>query len=159
MIHILNKFSWDNIILDAKVIIADTLWTYEKVSSQLEYVTNHDLNLGKKTIQKMYLNSHDELVFQFYFGLLIVSKDGIKSVFDEQVLNNGYVYPNPTQDIIFIRNSDKFEKYLIYDLIGRVVQSGVYNHKSIEVNKLPSGNYFVKLTNNFNYFISQFIKF
>ncbi|MEM9050846.1 MAG: phospholipase D-like domain-containing protein, partial [Bacteroidota bacterium] len=57
------------------------------------------------------------------------------------------IYPNPSLDMIFIRNSNDvvFNKYQITDLQGRVIDLGILRSNQIYVNELPEGIYLLNL--------------
>ena len=55
-------------------------------------------------------------------------------------------FPNPTTDIISIgRNYNDQFTYNIYNSLGSIVSSGKY-YNQVDVSKLPSGTYFLILT-------------
>lgn len=53
------------------------------------------------------------------------------------------VYPNPTQEILFVSGTKKDDEYKVYDIYGRTVLSGKMSNHSILVKGLPSGAYFL----------------
>ncbi|SEJ69073.1 Por secretion system C-terminal sorting domain-containing protein [Dyadobacter koreensis] len=56
------------------------------------------------------------------------------------------VYPNPTVDVLKIRDFSQVTKVLIYDMNGRaVIESGVSNTGEISVRNLASGIYLVRV--------------
>ncbi|WP_158676792.1 T9SS type A sorting domain-containing protein [Pukyongia salina] len=55
------------------------------------------------------------------------------------------VYPNPVEHILMIRSINVEFNYEIYDVNGRMVTSGKSTNSGIEVGKLDSGTYFIKL--------------
>lgn len=55
------------------------------------------------------------------------------------------LFPNPTSEIIFIRNGDLIEEYHIFNLQGQEVQRGVKNAQIISLIDLPIGTYFIEL--------------
>lgn len=155
----LTQISWDDILIKPKLIISnDTIWTKEKIDDRLNV-------LAKDTITssifptELFLNSKDEIIFNFFFGLLIVEKDKIRRILDKDVVGDGLVYPNPASNKIYIRNSEEYENFIIFDYLGKIVQNGNLSHSSIDVSNLQQGNYFVRLTNKSKFFIAPFIKF
>jgi hypothetical protein len=62
------------------------------------------------------------------------------SIFDEIQL-----FPNPTSEIIFIRNGDAIESYKIIDMKGQTVQSGIQNAQIISLIDLPIGFYWIEM--------------
>jgi len=79
--------------------------------------------------------------------IITLSTLGIEDV----LLNNNLsIYPNPASDFITIKlnNSDK-EKIQIYDIMGRLVKEvSISNNQKLDISKLSSGVYFVRLNNN-----------
>ena len=63
-------------------------------------------------------------------------------------LTNVNLYPNPSTDFININSAGTIEKYLIYDLTGRVVKNSNPNSNNfiIDITSLNKGIYFVKLS-------------
>lgn len=59
------------------------------------------------------------------------------------------VYPNPTQDVAYIKNLDieTFE-YNIYDFESKLIKQSVSNNKAMDFSNLPTGLYIVKITVN-----------
>ena len=59
------------------------------------------------------------------------------------------VYPNPTTDIISVKNgtrSNETMTYVVTDIMGRTVQLGeMTNNTDIDVNYLAPGTYFLKM--------------
>jgi hypothetical protein len=60
------------------------------------------------------------------------------------------VYPNPAQDILYIKGLDPGEKYqlLIYDVTGRIILTEKITSASVDIHQLTSGLYFYKIENN-----------
>lgn len=55
------------------------------------------------------------------------------------------LFPNPTSEIIFIRNGDMIDSYQVIDMQGRVVQTGVKNAQVISLIDVPVGYYFIEM--------------
>lgn len=55
------------------------------------------------------------------------------------------LFPNPTSEIIFIRNGELIDSYTIFNLQGQEVQSGIKNAQIISLIDLPIGYYFIEL--------------
>lgn len=55
------------------------------------------------------------------------------------------LFPNPTSEIIFIRNGELIDSYRIFDLQGRMVQEGNKNAQVISLIDLPIGNYIFEM--------------
>lgn len=61
----------------------------------------------------------------------------------------GYVYPNPANDIVYLKNINNLENktYKIYDLLGRLIDQGKITDNSIHIEELKQGNYIIVLNN------------
>ena len=71
--------------------------------------------------------------------------ENVLSVEDQGSLEGSYLYPNPTQDLVYTTAINASE-YVIYDFLGRKVSSGLINqNKSINLNKLKNGLYFITI--------------
>ncbi|PZU90983.1 MAG: hypothetical protein DI529_01880 [Chryseobacterium sp.] len=58
------------------------------------------------------------------------------------------IYPNPSSDLIYLKSKEQLSgnKYIIYDLVGREILTGVLDSKQeIKINLLPKGNYILKI--------------
>ncbi|WDF48444.1 M4 family metallopeptidase [Chryseobacterium sp. KACC 21268] len=58
------------------------------------------------------------------------------------------IYPNPVKDVIHIKSDDSGElSYQVYNATGQIVLNGKSSDKTINAQKLTSGNYVLELTN------------
>lgn len=64
---------------------------------------------------------------------------------DEQIQNNLTVYPNPTNDIIYIPEQYNQAIYKIYSISGQLVNIGMINKQEINLSKLTAGIYILKI--------------
>lgn len=55
------------------------------------------------------------------------------------------IFPNPTSEILFIRNGELIDSYTLYNLQGEIVQKGKNEAQIISLIDLPIGNYFLVL--------------
>lgn len=67
------------------------------------------------------------------------------------------IYPNPTNNILFIEGNQKSINIHIYNLIGKKVLSKI-NSNEIDVKLLPSGIYIIKISDGLSQTIRKFIK-
>lgn len=58
------------------------------------------------------------------------------------------VYPNPSSDMIYFDSTEKIDAIDIYDVRGKLVMSCLNTSQSINISKLNSGIYFVKVSLN-----------
>ena len=69
---------------------------------------------------------------------------------EDMTMNPVKIYPTIAEDIVTITGGD-FSKIQIYDTMGRMVLEAKMNSKSINIEKLASGKYFIRLTDtNYN---------
>ena len=73
---------------------------------------------------------------------------------------NSLIYPNPVKDMLFVKSEKEFTSYSIYTMAGQMVFSEkISGATSVNVSRLPVGNYLLKLTDkNGNVENTQFIK-
>jgi hypothetical protein len=62
----------------------------------------------------------------------------------ENALSDYLVYPNPSEGIFNIKNSEKFSEYSVVNQLGQIILSG-YSASSIDATELESGMYILKL--------------
>lgn len=70
------------------------------------------------------------------------------------------IYPNPVNEKLLINNQDDFQELAIVNMQGIVVKKQQLNsfQNTVSLNTLPSGIYFVLLSNQKNRFIKKIIK-
>jgi len=76
---------------------------------------------------------------------------------DDQYLTNISIYPNPTNDKLFIQGLSDATKVSIYNVLGKLVLSQTIS-KEIDVNNLQSGIYIIKITDEQKEIVRKFIK-
>jgi uncharacterized repeat protein (TIGR01451 family) len=80
---------------------------------------------------------------------------------DENVVKNSLkVYPNPSQDKLFIENLSQFNKVEITNTLGRVIlhQEVKAGTAYLSIKALPAGVYFLNATNDKGTYSQKFIK-
>ncbi|HEY8402957.1 MAG TPA: T9SS type A sorting domain-containing protein [Cytophagaceae bacterium] len=69
------------------------------------------------------------------------------------------VYPNPSQDKIYINNEIFSADYYIYDAKGTLINKGEYNDMNgIPVSSLETGQYIIRLKDRDKEWMGRFIK-
>ncbi len=69
------------------------------------------------------------------------------------------IYPNPSSDRIHIITSQSLNSFIIYDTTGKVVLQDAVSNEQIDISKLHSGLYFLKLyTNDGHHKTIRFVK-
>jgi hypothetical protein len=71
---------------------------------------------------------------------------------------NVSIYPNPVQDILYIKSSEEIIKAEIYDASGRILNTTGVKTNSVNVAELAKGNYIIKLFTKDKTMILKFIK-
>jgi len=68
------------------------------------------------------------------------------------------IYPNPTNDKLTIESDYDLTSYQIVDLRGKVIMSNDFISKTIDINQLKTGVYFIKIVANNKIIIKKFVK-
>ena len=71
---------------------------------------------------------------------------------------NVSIYPNPVQDILYIKSEKEIIKAEIYDASGRILNATGVKGNSVNVAELAKGNYIIKLFTKDKTMIQKFIK-
>ena len=58
------------------------------------------------------------------------------------------VYPNPANDVVFIRGTEGMANITMFDVQGRVVKQVSTQSNTVQVSDLPSGMYMIRIENN-----------
>ncbi|MDV6169583.1 T9SS type A sorting domain-containing protein [Flavobacterium sp. DG1-102-2] len=79
---------------------------------------------------------------------------------NNNALNQFSVYPNPTSDMLYLANADELavENISVYDISGKAVLSQNSAANQIDVEQLPQGMYFLKITTGNGTANHKFIK-
>jgi hypothetical protein len=69
------------------------------------------------------------------------------------------LFPNPVQNELFFTSESIFENYQIFDLTGKLLQSGILSEtQNIAVQSLPKGLYVLQLENSNTQVVNKFVK-
>ena len=79
------------------------------------------------------------------------------SVDDEILENSLKLYPNPTDNTLFIKGNKNLMKVSVYNMLGKEVLSKM-NTNNIDVNVLPKGVYIIKISDDVGQINRKFIK-
>jgi len=102
----------------------------------------------------------------FCVGTTRVVATTTKGTVNAIALNNLNLYPNPTTNILNIGYKIKEGSSIstsILDIAGRVIKTKSFNHDiksgklQLDVNRLPRGSYFLKITENNNSVVKKFV--
>jgi hypothetical protein len=97
-----------------------------------------------------------------YYNILWFQKgsDTSTSANDEIQKNNELqVYPNPTNDFLYVSLSEQTTQYQIFNLSGRMVQQGFLDSNKINCSSLQSGVYVLNIYSQRESYLSKFIKY
>lgn len=72
--------------------------------------------------------------------------------------DNVSIYPNPVQDILYIKSGEEIIKAEIYDASGRILNSTGVKANAVNVADLAKGNYIIRLFTKDKTMIQKFIK-
>ena len=77
-------------------------------------------------------------------------KDNLVGINEQLSEDNVSVYPNPTQDLIYIVTEDDFDvtNYQLIDINGRIIDQNVLTGRELNLSSLENGVYFLQLSNN-----------
>jgi len=79
------------------------------------------------------------------------------SVDDEILENSLKIFPNPTDNTLFIKGDQNLMKVSVYNMLGKEVLSKM-NTNNIDVNVLPKGVYIIKISDDVGQINRKFIK-
>jgi uncharacterized repeat protein (TIGR02543 family) len=63
----------------------------------------------------------------------------------ENIENKLSVYPNPVQDVLNIQTEEVIKQIVVLDLTGRIVLQLNGNHRTVNLQAIPTGNYIVRI--------------
>lgn len=124
----------------------------ERSSSGENYVTIAEVKGSGTTHQKMNYNTVDPMPLNGtnYYRLKQIDTDGsfkysaISSVYFEKDMP--LFYPNPANDILYLKTGEEGAAVLIKNVIGQeVLKTKIASDKQLKISELPAGTYFVYL--------------
>ncbi|MGG5210082.1 DUF7619 domain-containing protein [Chryseobacterium sp. MIQD13] len=68
------------------------------------------------------------------------------------------IYPNPVQNILYIKSNEEITKAEIYDAAGRILNTTGLKNNMVNVSELAKGNYIIKLFTKDKATVQKFIK-
>lgn len=138
------------------VLIVQPLTGYEQTSalSQIGYL--------KVTQDSLFIYSHNgfllsNIAIEDIRSIRFGEPNDVTSIDNVQSVNTCHVYPNPTQDMLIIDNTDCSKAYL-FDINGQLLQQFVLNKDgstAIDVSYLLQGTYILLLNTQPFKFIKQ----
>ena len=121
-----------------------------------------DLPAGKHTVKWCYYTAQSGNVEEYVCWVDDITFPGNTIILDVESVesdNEVMIYPNPANDVIFVKG-EEIQSVEIYNSIGvKVVSKNVNNSESIDIADLASGMYFVRvLDKNGNISTTKIIK-
>ena len=78
---------------------------------------------------------------------IFTGKINTLGLFDAENRDEIVLFPNPTKGIIHLSDNNTIETFQVFSQSGSIVQSGKVKGNSIDLTKISSGIYFIKLFN------------
>ncbi|MBP7214939.1 MAG: T9SS type A sorting domain-containing protein [Candidatus Kapabacteria bacterium] len=154
--YLLQEIPKDS-ILNNSIYIDASLENFYPLDSLYIFLEREDIFPG--TITNVLMYNNNELWIFLAFGILRVNTEIITKVKEDDLKSENIIYPNPTFTEINISKEFEYSYYKIYNVYGSIVQEGINQNNSININDLPSSMYFIEFYLN-NRFLSaqKFIK-
>ncbi|PZU90184.1 MAG: hypothetical protein DI529_03125 [Chryseobacterium sp.] len=119
--------------------------------------TDEEINLSEYVGKKIYLRYKSVMPGPYSSTQGVIKVDEIKvTAIDNKKLelNESFtkkisIYPNPVENVLFIKNADS-NIYKIHSTTGQMIQQGIISNGQIFVSKLVKGLYFISIKNNSN---------
>lgn len=89
---------------------------------------------------------------------VVFTSDDTTNAISKINLNAIKIYPNPVQSKIYFEENFKEQKYYIYNLLGKVIKTGIIKNNEIEVEDLVSGMYLLTIESENSLHQQKFIK-
>jgi len=154
--YLLQEIPKDS-ILNNSIYIAASLENFYTLDSLYIFLERDGIFPG--TITNVLMYNNNELWIFLAFGILRVNTEIITKVKEDDLKSENIIYPNPTFTEINISKEFEYSSYKIYNVYGSIVQEGINQNNSININDLPPSLYFIEFYRN-NQFLSaqKFIK-
>lgn len=107
----------------------------------------------------MQLNYNSEKLIAGTFGRSIYTIDVKDLPTGVPIINNNLevtIYPNPSSEFISINSNSVIDEIIIYDMKGALLLKSKL--KTIDISKMPTGNYFMKITEGKRTVVKRFLK-
>lgn len=115
-------------------------------SSIDEFVWTGENEYSTKSTNWAELNNGD-MSLSPYSVNIFTGKINTLGLYDAKNMDNLVLFPNPTRGIIHLSNNNTIKTFQVFSLSGSKVKSGNIENNSIDLTKISSGIYFVKLFN------------
>jgi len=119
-----------------------------------EYNTACDLLQKSKELG--YEKTHDRDDLHYYLDYSCENKTDVAQV---KFIDKPFVYPNPTQNIISVKNIESEEyTYALFDYNGRLISKGTSENKAIDISRFTAGLYVLNINDNGQSYSFKIIK-
>jgi len=119
-----------------------------------EYNTACDLLQKAKTLGYEKIHDRDDL--NYYLDYSCENKTDLAQV---KFIDKPFVYPNPTTDIITVKNIQSEEyAYALFDYNGRLISEGISKNKAIDISRFIAGLYVMNINDNGQSYSFKIIK-
>ena len=106
-------------------------------------------------------NSDEPHLFELS-GINKITFDLVTEAVESITHNNTslHLYPNPTENHLFIETEHEIEEIVIYDVYGRKCQQAneTTSQQVLDVTDLNTGIYFIKVVTDNNEIVKRFVK-
>ena len=148
-----------------------TIFKYDNIENNLTGNFNlvdsnfKTINVGSHSSPAIFDLNNDSLE-DFIIGnkrgglsLFIGFNDSVNtSILNEEILHQEhFIFPNPSNDFITVKNLNSTIAYEIINLSGKRVKTGISDGE-IEIKNLENGIYFLQISSVYNYKVLKFIK-
>lgn len=162
-----NVVSYPNYFFAMKVgitLIVAIVYSMQMVAANLVVQTNNNAQqLHDVALIGKWVFEGDELQLFDKAGYLLASEQiahirkitfstSSPSAIEDAEKNGILVYPNPTQDVLFVEGAEAFP-LRVYDMQGRLLKEGNGNH--VQVSELSSGTYLLQIGTQIVRFIKR----
>jgi hypothetical protein len=88
---------------------------------------------------------------------IFVKNQGFVGI-EEQVIQQQLIYPNPTNGLLYLKNITQFERFAIFDAVGKLMLSVNNTAQTIDLSSFSSGIYFYQLETKDGIFNGKILK-
>lgn len=105
-----------------------------------------DVGLSDDGFYTIAIGSHlDDSASENQKGSFYLLKLSVSLNIEDFSTEDNYVFPNPTQDKIYFKDSTKLDKVQVFDHSGKLVSTSTNTQESMDLSGLPVGGYIVRL--------------
>ena len=144
----------DDISLYHIQIATDSLFTNIKTEADNIYEMNFNYGLSGETTYYCRVKSYNDSNQSRWSKFIRFTTQKTTDIKEDISGNSIQIYPNPASSIIRLTNLSFIgQKYLIYSIIGEIVDKGNLVTNRIDISQLTIGFYYLKIGNNMLGFI------